>query len=102
MITIGGSAGAVDVLLRLVGNLPADLPAALLVVIHRSPEGPGLLAEILEASGPLPAVLAEEGQRLEQGRIYVAPPDRHLLVNPGGSISLRKPAYISSSRRAAA
>jgi len=80
VITIGGSAGAVDVLLRLVGNLPADLPAALLVVIHRSPEGPGLLAEILEASGPLPAVLAEEGQRLEQGRIYVAPPDRHLLV----------------------
>lgn len=80
VIAIGGSAGAVEALRRLVRDLPADLPAAVLVAVHRSPDGEGRLAEVLEGVGPLPAVLAEEGQRLQHGRIYVAPPDRHLLV----------------------
>jgi two-component system, chemotaxis family, protein-glutamate methylesterase/glutaminase len=65
--------------MSLIRDLPADLPAAVLVAIHRTPEGPDLLAEILENLGSLPTVMAEEGQRLERGRIYVAPPDRHLL-----------------------
>ena len=60
--------------------LPAGLPAAVLIAIHGSPEGPGLLANLLDAIGPLRAVMAEEGQRFEHGWIYVAPPDRHLLV----------------------
>jgi two-component system, chemotaxis family, protein-glutamate methylesterase/glutaminase len=80
VIAIGGSAGAPEAMMSLIRDLPADLPAAVLVAIHRTPEGPDLLAEILENLGSLPTVMAEEGQRLERGRIYVAPPDRHLLV----------------------
>jgi len=80
VIVIGGSAGGVEAVTRLARGLPADLPAAVLVAIHRGPDGAGLLAEILDAAGPLPAAMAEEGQPLERGRIYVAPPDRHLLV----------------------
>ena len=80
VIVIGGSAGGTEAVSKLVRALPADLPAAVLVTIHRGLDGPGLLAEILAAAGPLPAAMAEEGQPLERGRIYVAPPDRHLLV----------------------
>jgi two-component system chemotaxis response regulator CheB len=80
LIVIGGSAGGVEVLLALARKLPAGLPAAVLVALHRSPDYPSLLPELLDAAGPLPAVAAEEGQRFEHGRIYVAPPDRHLLV----------------------
>jgi two-component system chemotaxis response regulator CheB len=80
VIAIGGSAGGPEALMSLIRGLPADLPAAVLVAIHRAPEGPDLLADILENLGSLPAVIAEEGQRLEQGQVYVAPPDRHLLV----------------------
>jgi two-component system chemotaxis response regulator CheB len=80
VIAIGGSAGAPEALMALVRDLPADLPAAVLVAIHCAPDGPALLAAILDGLGSLPTVMAEEGQRLERGRIYVAPPDRHLLV----------------------
>jgi two-component system chemotaxis response regulator CheB len=80
LIVVGGSAGAVDVMRQVTRRLPADLPAAILVVIHRGLQGPSMLAQILDGEGPLPAITAEEGQALERGRIYVAPPDRHLLL----------------------
>ena len=83
LIVVGGSAGAVEALLKLVAKLPPDLPAAVLVAVHRGPADAGrssLLAEVLDAAGPLPAALAQEGQHLRRGRIYVAPPDYHLMV----------------------
>jgi two-component system, chemotaxis family, protein-glutamate methylesterase/glutaminase len=80
VIAIGGSAGGPEALMSLIRDLPADLPAAVLVAIHRTPEGPDLLAKMVNNVGTLPALMGEEGQRLERGRVYVAPPDRHLLV----------------------
>jgi two-component system, chemotaxis family, protein-glutamate methylesterase/glutaminase len=80
VIAIGGSAGAFEALRSLLRDLPADLPATVLIAVHTSPDAPGLLAEILDGVGPWRAGMAEEGQRLQRGRIYVAPPDRHLLV----------------------
>jgi hypothetical protein len=65
MIAIGGSAGGPDALMSLIRDLPADLPAAVRVAIHRTPEGPDLLAKLLNNLGSLPAVMAEEGQRLD-------------------------------------
>ena len=82
-IVIGGSAGAIEVLLTIVGALPADLPAAVFVVVHVSPGAYSRLPEILTRAGRLPATHAEHGQAIEPGRIYVAPPDRHLLVRHG-------------------
>jgi two-component system chemotaxis response regulator CheB len=80
VIVIGGSTGSVFAVQELVRGLPADLPAAVLVVIHCIPQSRNLLGQVLNAAGPLPATTAEHGQRLEHGRIYVAPADRHLLV----------------------
>jgi len=83
LVVIGASAGGIETLRELVKLLPADFPTAIAVVLHTSPQSPGVLAEILERSGSLPVETARDMQRLQPGTIYVAPPDFHLLVEPG-------------------
>jgi two-component system chemotaxis response regulator CheB len=83
VVAVGGSAGALKVMRGLAGKLPADLPAVVLVVLHVSADSPGLLAKILSDNGPLPASFPHLGERALPGHIYVAPPDRHLLLDPG-------------------
>ena len=65
---------------ELCAALPADLNAAVLVVMHTSAHSGGLLASILNRAGPLKALNALNGDRVETGKIYVAPPNRHMLV----------------------
>jgi len=83
IIVVGASAGGVDALTQLVRGLPADLPAAVFVVVHVPAHGPSVLPRILSRSGPLPATHPQDGQAIRTGRIYVAPPDYHLLVKNG-------------------
>jgi two-component system chemotaxis response regulator CheB len=83
VVAIGASAGGLDALRHLVRLLPADFPAPILVVVHTAPQSPGVLDAGLSRWGPLPAVRPRDGARLEPRRIYVAPPDFHLLVEPG-------------------
>ena len=83
IVVVGASTGGLDALAALVGGLPADLPAAVFVVQHVAASSPGVLGEVLDKRGPLPARLARDGEPVEPGRVYVAPPDRHLLVTPG-------------------
>ena len=82
-MVIGTSSGGVEALRRLAGDLPPDLPAALFVVMHVPEWAPSGLPGILSRAGPLKAVHPEDGDRIEKGRIYVAPPDFHLLVERG-------------------
>lgn len=81
IIVIGASAGGVEALSHRVAQLPHDLPAAVFVVQHTAPDGPGLLAEILDRAGSLAARVAEDGEAIQRGVIYLAPPDQHLLVH---------------------
>jgi two-component system, chemotaxis family, protein-glutamate methylesterase/glutaminase len=83
LIVIGASAGGIEALRELVAQLPADFPAPIAVVLHTAPQAPGVLHEILARSGALPAVSPSSGERLKSGHIYVAPPDFHLLIEPG-------------------
>ena len=83
LVAIGASAGGIDALKRLVGALPADYRGALFVVLHISPEAHSELPAILSRAGQLPAVHAADGMAIEHGRIHVAPPDFHLLVERG-------------------
>src|SRR5262249_27857623 len=73
----------IDALRTLLAALPPDLPAALCVVVHTSPDSPGALPMILNRVSALPVVNAATGMRIEAGHIYVAPPDHHLLIEPG-------------------
>src|SRR5437764_7543295 len=83
IVVVGASAGGVEALVTLVRGLPADLPAALFVVLHIPPYGASQLPAILTRHGPLPAAHATHGEAIAPGRIYVAPPDHHLLVRDG-------------------
>jgi two-component system chemotaxis response regulator CheB len=80
LVVIGASAGAFEPLKQIAAGLPADFPASVLIVRHIPASGPGMLAQILDAAGRLPAVQAVDGDALRPGWIYVAPPDQHLLV----------------------
>src|SRR5689334_8559531 len=91
IIVIGASAGGVETLTRLVGDLPADLPAAVFVVLHVPASGRSLLPEILKRHGPLQAVHPDDGEEILAGRIYVAPPDMHLLIKNGRVRTTRGP-----------
>lgn len=83
IVVIGGSAGALTALRTLVSRLPADFQTPILVVIHIPGDSPSFLPAILNSSGPLRAVQPEDNEALKAGMIYVAPPDRHLLVGKG-------------------
>ena len=83
VVGIGASAGGVDALIRLLSEVKAGLPAALLVVLHVPATGRSLLAPILNRRTALDVRVAEDGEALVAGRVYVAPPDRHLIVDDG-------------------
>jgi len=83
IVVIGASAGGLIAVRTVVDALPRNLPAAIFIVVHTSPEGPGLLAQILDRTAKLPAVTAKNGMSFEHGHIYVAPPDAHLLIENG-------------------
>jgi two-component system chemotaxis response regulator CheB len=83
VLVIGASAGGVAALSRLVSHFPHDLPAAVFVVIHISPHGTSAMPAILSRSGPLRAVHPKDGEPIVSGTIYVAPPDHHLVIEPG-------------------
>lgn len=75
----------------LAADLPADLPASVFVVQHRTREGSDLLSGILDRAGSLRAVLAEDRRPIERGKIYVAPADRHMVVVAGEVRVVRGP-----------
>jgi two-component system chemotaxis response regulator CheB len=83
IIVIGCSVGGVEALQELVAGLSKNLPAAILVVLHLAPQGTSVLPDILNRAGELPAVHPKDGEAIRMGRIYVAPPDNHLLVDDG-------------------
>lgn len=67
----------------LLAALPADFPAAVCVVVHTAPQAPGVLPQIFARTSALAVTNPRDGDALAPGRVYVAPPDRHLLVEPG-------------------
>jgi two-component system chemotaxis response regulator CheB len=83
IIVVGASAGGVEALLRIVRGLSPDMPAAIFVVLHLPAGSQSALPDLLGRAGPLPAAHAQHHEVIQHGRIYVAPPDRHLLLSNG-------------------
>ena len=88
MVAVVASAGGVEALSEFVSCLPADFPAAVLVLLHIPPAGPSVLPRILARAGKLPACHPKDGDRLTGGIITVAPPDRHLVVADGQPVAV--------------
>jgi two-component system chemotaxis response regulator CheB len=83
IVVIGGSAGGIEAVTEVVRGLPANFPAAVFVVVHFPGSISSTLPRILSRAGPLPARHARDGEPIESGRIYVGPPDCHLLLTDG-------------------
>lgn len=80
VIVIGASVGGVDALLSLAAGLPRDLGAAVFIAIHMAPGYSNRMPELLSARGPLRASHPVDGEIPNLGRIYIAPPDNHILL----------------------
>ena len=85
VIVMGASAGGIEPIRQILAALPKDLPASVLLVVHLAPDHPSHLPEILQST--MPASHPEDGEYIRHGRVYVAPPDRHLLLE-GQTISV--------------
>ena len=83
IVVVGASSGGIEALTTLVSALPEGFAAPVCVVLHMSPDSPGMLDRILSRAGALEAVTAESGMRLRDGRVFVARPDHHLVIEPG-------------------
>jgi len=100
LVVIGGSAGAIDVLQRILPSLPGDFSPATVVVIHVAPDGPGLLTEIFTTKVGLKVKLAEDKEPIAGGTIYFAASDYHLLVEKDGTFALSVDERVHYSRPA--
>lgn len=100
IVVVGASAGGLDALGRLVAQLPTTFPAPILIVQHMAADATGLmLVKVLTAKGRMPCKLAEDGDELDAGCIYIAPSDHHLFVEKG-AILVTKGARENRSRPA--
>ncbi len=99
LVAVGASAGGVEALRHFASLLPGDFSPTVLVVVHRTSRGPARLADVLDGAGPLEARFAEDGIPLADGRIYVAPPDRHLMVS-GSTLRITDGARVNRTRPA--
>ena len=91
IIVIGASAGGFEALKKLTAGLPEDLAASIFIVWHMSPDVRGVLPQVLNRAGKVFAKAAEDGEEIIENRIYVAPPDHHLLVEKGSVRLTRGP-----------
>lgn len=109
IIVIGASAGGIDAIQKLVASFPPDLPAAVFITVHQYERSDGILAQILNRVGPLPAQNAREEMPIELGKMYVAPADFHLILTRGAihlghgpRENLQRPCINTMFRSAAA
>jgi len=95
IVMVGASAGGLDAVCALLRDLPADFRMALVVVQHRSRDSEAL-CEVLQDCTPLPTEEVVDKAPIDPGRVYIAPPDYHLLVERGHfSLSLDEPELYS-------
>jgi two-component system chemotaxis response regulator CheB len=83
IFVIGASLSGIDALCDLVSKLPARFPAPIFIAQHVASHSPGMLPHLLSKAGPLPAVHPQNATVPQPGTIYVAPPDRHMLLQHG-------------------
>jgi two-component system chemotaxis response regulator CheB len=101
IVAFAASAGGVFALTETLGKLPGDFPATIVVVQHLDPRHRSLMPQIFGRRSNLPVYQAIEGMHVEPGNVYLAPPDRHLLINRDGSVSLTQTELVNFVRPSA-
>jgi two-component system chemotaxis response regulator CheB len=101
VVAIASSAGGLAALTSLLSSIPSNFPAAVLVVQHLDPRHRSLMAEILSKRTSLDVKQADNGETIEQGVVYIAPPDNHLLANNDRTLSLTQSELVHFLRPSA-
>lgn len=101
LVAVGSSAGGVGALLWLMSSLPSDLAVPMLIVQHLDRSRKTTLAEVLGRRSKMPIKIAEAGEQIKPGVAYVAPPDMHLRVTPGGFLTLTSSELVHFVRPSA-
>ena len=101
LVAIASSAGGLAALTSVLSGLPGAFPAAVVLVQHLDPRHKTLLADMLGRRTELRVKMAEEGDHLRGGCVYIAPPNYHLVVNAGGTLSLSQSELIHFLRPSA-
>jgi two-component system chemotaxis response regulator CheB len=101
IVAMAASAGGLGAFGHVLSRLPADFPAAIVVVQHLDPRHRSLMAEILGKRTTLEVRQAQEGDPVRSGAVYIAPPDHHLLVNGDGTLSLSRSELVHFVRPSA-
>lgn len=101
VVALAASAGGLEAIRHVLGGLPDNFPAAIVVVQHLHPNRSSVMASILGRATRLTVKQAEEGDRLQRGFVYIAPPNRHLLANPDGTLSLSQSEMVHFLRPSA-
>jgi len=101
VVALAASAGGITALSHVLSGLPRNFPAALVIVQHLDPRHRSMMAHILSRRTALDVREAAEGDRLRIGTAYVAPPDKHLLVNTDGTLSLTQSELVHFVRPSA-
>jgi two-component system chemotaxis response regulator CheB len=101
IVAMAASAGGLTALSQVLGGLPSDFPAFIVVVQHLDPRHRSLMAEIMSKRTSLEVKQAQDGDNLKTGWIYIAPPDHHLLVNRNGTLSLSQSEMVHFVRPSA-
>ena len=100
-VALASSAGGLAALGAVLSGLPARFPASVLIVQHLDPRHRSLMADILSRRTVLPVKQAEQGERLERGTVYIAPPNHHLLANADHTVSLTQSELVHFLRPSA-
>lgn len=98
VVTIGGSAGSLDVILNVLSSFPTDSGAVVIVVVHRKNDADSILADLIAARTKIPVKDAEDKDQILPGHIYLAPPNYHLLIETNLHFSLDASEKIHFSR----
>ena len=101
VVAMAASAGGLTALSDVLSSLPSDFPATIVVVQHLDPRHRSLMAEILDRRTKLKVKQATEGESLEAGTVYIAPPNRHLLINRDATVSLTQSELVHFVRPSA-
>jgi two-component system chemotaxis response regulator CheB len=94
VVAMVASAGGLKALSSILSRIPADFPAAILVVQHLDPRHRSLMASILSHRSSLTIKEAQEGNILNPGTVYIAPPNHHLLLNTDGTLTLSQSELV--------
>lgn len=98
IVVIGGSAGSLDVILKIVSDLPLQSGVSFLIIVHRKNDADSILASLLSTRTKMKVKEVEDKESILADHIYIAPPDYHLLIENEKTFSLDSSEKVHYSR----